>query len=109
MPRALLVDDDPTALAALAELIEREGLTTATAKTLAEAKARVDAHIPDVILTDLMLPDGSGLDLVEEATEVGAQVVLITGHASVETAVDALRRGATDYLTKPVDLARLKT
>jgi DNA-binding NtrC family response regulator len=60
-------------------------------------------------LIDLVLPDGSGMELVEEAARLGAQVVLITGHASVETAVDALRRGATDYLTKPVDLARLKT
>jgi two-component system, NtrC family, response regulator AtoC len=109
MPRALLVDDDASSLTALAQLIEHEGFTATTAATLAEARAQVtDADAPDVILTDLVLPDGSGLDLVEAAAALGAQIVLITGHASVETAVQALRRGAADYLTKPVDLARLK-
>jgi DNA-binding NtrC family response regulator len=109
MRRALLVDDEASSLAALAELIDREGFRTSTATTLAEARERFVDAAPAVVLIDLMLPDGSGMELVELAAGVGAQVVLITGHASVETAVDALRRGATDYLTKPVDLARLKT
>ncbi len=109
MPRALLVDDDPSSLGALAELIQHEGFATTTATTLSEAQARFLESTPDVILTDLMLPDGSGIEMIESALTVGALVVLITGHASVETAVEALRRGATDYLTKPVDLARLKT
>src|SRR5262245_24994435 len=109
MPRALLVDDEASSLTALAELLEREGFSTTTATTVGEARERIDEVSPDVVLTDLVLPDGSGLELVEMAAGVGAQVVLITGHASVETAVEALRRGATDYLTKPVDLARLKT
>lgn len=109
MPRALLVDDDHASLDALAELIEREGFAVATAATLTEAQTRFYEDTPDVILTDLVLPDGTGVDLVDLAVPVGALVVLITGYASVETAVDALRRGAADYLTKPVDLARLKT
>jgi DNA-binding NtrC family response regulator len=108
MPRALLVDDEESSLAAMAELIDREGFVTTTATKLADARARLEESSPDVVLTDLMLPDGSGLELAEAAAEVGAQVVLITGHASVETAVEALRRGATDYLTKPVDVPRLK-
>jgi DNA-binding NtrC family response regulator len=109
MPRALLVDDEASSLSALAELIEHENFAATTATTLEQARARLEESPPAVVLTDLMLPDGSGLELVEAAAGVGAQVVLITGHASVETAVDALRRGVTDYLTKPVDLARLKT
>jgi DNA-binding NtrC family response regulator len=109
MPHALLIDDDPSGLGALAELIEHEGFAVTTATTLAEGRARIDEAPPDVVLTDLMLPDGSGLEVMEAAAGAGAQVVLITGHASVETAVEALRRGATDYLTKPIDLARLKT
>ena len=108
MPRALLVDDEPSTLAALTELLEHEGFTTLPGTTLAEAQARIEAEAPDVVLTDLVLPDGCGLELVRTAAAVGAQVVLITGHASVETAVEALREGATDYLTKPVDLPRLK-
>jgi DNA-binding NtrC family response regulator len=70
----------------------------------------VEANAPDVILMDLMLPDGSGIDFLKErALGSSAEVVFITGHASVDSAVEALRVGASDYLTKPVDLPRLKT
>ncbi len=108
MPNALVVDDDPEILSALAELIQREGFETSTATTLADAKAFVETSPPDVVLIDLVLPDGSGMDLLETANG-STQVVLITGHASVDTAVEALRSGASDYLTKPVDIPRLKT
>src|SRR5690242_20784465 len=109
MPLALVVEDDRSSLAALLELVEREGFTTRSADGLLAARTMLQERTPDLVLTDLILPDGIGLDLVEEVAAAGAQAVLITGHASVETAVEALRRGATDYLTKPVDLARLKT
>jgi two-component system response regulator AtoC len=109
MPHALVVDDDAGALAALAELIAHEGFTTATATTLADARTCFGIGHLDVLLLDLVLPDGSGLELLEEAAGSGVPVVLITGHASVDTAVEALRLGATDYLTKPVDFGRLKT
>jgi DNA-binding NtrC family response regulator len=109
MPDALVIEDDRNSRAALLELVEREGFTARGGDGVAEARAAMSERAPDVLLIDLMLPDGSGLELVEAAAAIGAQVVLITGHASVETAVEALRRGATDYLTKPIDLARLKT
>jgi DNA-binding NtrC family response regulator len=109
MPRALLVDDDTSSLAPLAELIQSEGFSTVTATTLSQARTLLEDAVFDVVLTDLILPDGSGLELMESAAAMGAQVVLITGHASVETAVQALRRGATDYLTKPLDVPRLKS
>jgi DNA-binding NtrC family response regulator len=109
MPNALLIEDDRASLAALVELVEHEGFSTRGAGSIAAARTVLNERAPDLMLIDLVLPDGSGMELVEEAARLGAQVVLITGHASVETAVDALRRGATDYLTKPVDLARLKT
>jgi DNA-binding NtrC family response regulator len=109
MPHALVVEDDANSLAALTELVSAEGFTVRGATGVAAGREAIGERAPAVVLTDLMLLDGSGLDLVEGAAAVGAQVVLITGHASVETAVDALRRGATDYLTKPVDVARLKT
>jgi len=111
MPDALLVDDDPNQLRGLGELVEREGFATRLAATVAEARALLDDRLQDVILTDLVLPDGSGLDLLkvlqEESTKT--QLVLVTGNATVESAVDALRMGVTDYLTKPIDLPRLKT
>ena len=109
MPHALVVDDDASSLAAMAELIAHEGFTTATATTLADARTCFSIGHLDVLLLDLVLPDGSGLELLQEVAGTGVPVVLITGHASVDTAVEALRLGATDYLTKPVDFGRLKT
>jgi two-component system response regulator AtoC len=109
MPHALAVDDDPNFLSALAELIEGQGFTTNTALNLRDARAQVSHRAPDVALIDLYLPDGSGIDLLKDL-EGGAstEVVLMTGHADVESAVQALRLGASDYLTKPLDIGRLK-
>jgi two-component system, NtrC family, response regulator HydG len=111
MPEALLIDDDPNQLLGLAELVEREGFTTRTAGDLAAARNALAEHMPDVVLADLVLPDGSGLDLLSvlEQDPGKTQLVLVTGNATVESAVEALRRGVTDYLTKPIDLPRLKT
>jgi two-component system, NtrC family, response regulator AtoC len=110
MPHALAVDDDPNFLSALAELIEGQGFTTNTACTLRDARSLVSHRTPDVALIDLYLPDGSGIDLLKDL-EPGAatEVVLMTGHADVESAVQALRLGASDYLTKPLDIGRLKS
>ncbi|HSS50485.1 MAG TPA: sigma-54 dependent transcriptional regulator [Thermoanaerobaculia bacterium] len=110
MPHALAVDDDPNFLSALAELIEGQGFTTNVACTLRDARAQVSHRTPDVALVDLYLPDGSGIDLLKDL-ELGAstEVVLMTGHADVESAVQALRLGASDYLTKPLDIGRLKS
>jgi len=110
MPHALVVDDDPNFLLPLAELVEREGFTTSVASSLKDARALIDSKPPDVILTDLFLPDGKGIDLLEDLdTTLPTQVILVTGHATVDTAVEALRKGVTDYLTKPLDLPRLRT
>ena len=110
MPHALAVDDDPNFLSALAELIEGQGFTTNTACNLRDARTQVSNRIPDVALVDLYLPDGSGIDLLKDL-ELGSttEVVLMTGHADVESAVQALRLGASDYLTKPLDIGRLKS
>ncbi|PYQ41731.1 MAG: sigma-54-dependent Fis family transcriptional regulator, partial [Acidobacteria bacterium] len=107
-PRALIVDDDEDISTALSDLVEREGFTVTCDSTLAQARQEIAATVPDIILVDIHLPDGSGLDLLEGLGPADPEVVLITGQASVETAVDALRRGAADYLTKPVDIPRLK-
>jgi two-component system, NtrC family, response regulator AtoC len=108
-PRALIVDDDAGFRLGLAELVRREGFAVASAGSLKEAREEIAASPPDILLVDLRLPDGSGLDLLAGFEPTTApEVVLITGDASVETAVDALRRGAIDYLTKPVDFARIK-
>jgi DNA-binding NtrC family response regulator len=110
MPFAIVVEDDPSSMTGLAELVQQEGFAAATAPTLEKAREEIKKRCPDLILTDLKLPDGKGLELFEDLEDCPqTEVVLITGHASVDTAVDALRLGAVDYLTKPVDTARLKT
>jgi DNA-binding NtrC family response regulator len=110
MARALLVDDNPDALEALTAVVEHEGFETSCAGTLAEARAAVRETLPEVILLDLKLPDGDGMALFDELGEdTRPDVVLITGHASVDTAVAALRERVTDYLVKPVDLERLRS
>jgi two-component system, NtrC family, response regulator AtoC len=109
MPHLLLVDDDPEALEWLTELAKAEGFTVASADSLRSARIHMTRLQPDIMITDLQLPDGQGIDLVGDLeTRESTEVVLITGHASVESAVEALRLGATDYMVKPVDVERLK-
>ena len=109
MPSALVVDDDVNFGLGLAEVVSREGFTVKTAGSIKEAKAEIAKASPDVLLLDLHLPDGTGLDLVRDI-EGGppTEVVLITGQATVDTAVEAMKRGASDYLVKPVDFTRVK-
>ncbi|MDB5814710.1 MAG: Fis family transcriptional regulator [Rhodocyclales bacterium] len=109
MPRALIVDDDENTRSALAALIEAEGFTIDLAKDLREARISLVRQTPDVVLTDLKLPDGTGMDLFKEFDpNAPVELVVMTGFASVDTAVDALRQGAADYLVKPVNIQRLK-
>jgi DNA-binding NtrC family response regulator len=109
MPAALVVDDDASFAMGLAEAVSREGFTTRTAGSVKDAKAEMGKSIPDVLLVDLHLPDGSGLDIFGELEgSPASEIVLITGQGSVDTAVEAMRRGASDYLVKPVDIARVR-
>jgi len=111
MARALVVDDDPHTLEALAELVEMEGFEVRAAATLAASREEIERERPDVVLCDLILPDGEGMELLSDQQGRGssAEIILITGNATVDSAVEALRLGAYDYLTKPVDVPRLKT
>lgn len=106
---ALVVDDDLNTRNSLADLVEAEGFEVKTADSLERARNQV-AHLdPLVVLTDLVLPDGQGTDLLKDLEEDShTEVILVTGFASVESAVEALRLGAYDYLTKPIDVPRLK-
>jgi two-component system, NtrC family, response regulator AtoC len=109
MPHLLIVDDDPEALEWLTELAKGEGFTVSAADSLRAARIHMSRLQPDVLLTDLQLPDGQGIELVNDIeTRDSTQLVMITGHASVASAVEALRAGATDYLVKPVDVERLR-
>ena len=108
MAHALIVDDDSATREALATIIAEEGLTVSVAGDLQEARGRILRSTPDVVFVDLELPDGSGPDLFGDLDpRSGVVFVVITGHATVESAVDALKAGATDYLVKPIDLQRV--
>jgi DNA-binding NtrC family response regulator len=109
MPHLLIVDDDPEALEWLTELAKGEGFSVAAADSLRAARIHMSRLQPDVLLTDLQLPDGQGTELVHDIEkDASTELVLITGHATVESAVAALRAGAADYLVKPVDVERLR-
>ncbi len=108
MPHALIVDDDSDTRDFLSQVAKGEGFTVAEAETLHAARAQLALRTPDVLLTDLQLPDGDGIALIKDLDRAAeTEVVVVTGHASVGTAVEALRAGATDYLTKPIDVERL--
>jgi DNA-binding NtrC family response regulator len=105
---ALIVEDDPVFSAALAEVVTRAGFEVATVDTIAAARKAIEARPPNLVLTDLELPDGSGVSLLEDLEDrADIDVVLLSGHATVESAIEALRRGALEYLVKPVDHERL--
>ena len=109
MPHALVVDDDIDSAASLSALIAGEKFTAAVAHSLREARQQIALQQPDILLLDLQLPDGSGMELLADPQLVAnSEVVLCTGHASIETSIQALRLGAADYLVKPVNLKQLQ-
>lgn len=109
MGLVLIVDDDADAADMLATLIAAEGFKVAVALSLAEARQQLALRSPSLVLLDLHLPDGNGLSLFSEASLLNnAQVVLITGHATLETSIEALRLGAADYLVKPISLGQVR-
>ncbi len=109
LPRALVVEDDRTHLEALQKLLEAEGFEVRTAGSLESAHEALSKEEFDLLLADLQLPDGTALDLFSALDERPTmEIVFVTGHGSVDTAIAAFRGGAVDYLTKPVDVARLR-
>src|SRR5512143_1566495 len=109
-PRVLLIDDEPDLLELLELTLSRMGLDTERASTVAEAIALLDRDSFDLCLTDMRLPDGEGLRVVEHINQHGLDVpvAVITAFGSAENAVAALKAGAFDYLAKPVALEQLR-
>src|SRR4051794_3840835 len=105
-PRLLIVDDDEELREALARRFARAGVPVTTAESGEEALAKVGRCGFDVALFDLHLPGMSGLDLLARFKEAqpDAEVLLLTAHGSIATAIEAMRRGAYDYLPKPFQL-----
>jgi two-component system response regulator PilR (NtrC family) len=107
---ALIVDDEHDIRELLVLTLGRMGLRTDTAANLAAARAQLAQHSYDLCLTDMRLPDGSGIDLVAEisAHHPNTPTAVITAFGNVEAAVDALKAGAFDFVSKPVDLTVLR-
>ena len=104
-PRVLVVEDDDTVADVLREVLLDLPYECVFAASAEEALAKLALEPPDLILTDISLPGKSGLDVMREARALDPEVavILMTGYASVQTAIDALRQGADDYVTKPFD------
>ena len=109
-PLALVVDDEPDICELLTLTLSRMDVQTKSAEDVAGAKALLKKHDFDICLTDMRLPDGDGLELVEwiQSNASGLPVAVITAHGNVETAVQALKLGAFDFISKPLDLGNLR-
>jgi DNA-binding NtrC family response regulator len=108
--RILLIDDEPGSREGLGLLLRREGYLVEAVASGEAALSLLSEQSFEVILTDLFLPGVSGIDLLKRVKEMAlpVNVILITGQASAETAVEAMKEGAFDYITKPVNVDKLK-
>jgi two-component system response regulator PilR (NtrC family) len=108
--RVLIVDDEPDLVELVALTLNRMGLRSASAGSLRDAQRLLLTETFDLVLCDMRLPDGNGLDLLEwlQARRPGLPCAVITAHGNVETAVRALKQGAFDFLSKPLDLGALR-
>ncbi|WP_283787550.1 sigma-54-dependent transcriptional regulator [Bermanella sp. WJH001] len=111
MSHILIVDDEPDILELISMTIDRLGFHYETACSVADAKHQLSQRTFDLCLTDMRLPDGSGLDLVAhiQTQYETMPVIVLTAYGSVDIAIDAMKQGAFDFLSKPVELEKLKT
>jgi len=109
-PYVLVVDDEPDIRMLLRDVLEDEGYEVALAGSVAEAKTVRRARRPDLVLLDVWMPDGDGVSLLKEWTDedrLPFPVVMMSGHGNVETALDATRLGAYDFIEKPLSIDKL--
>jgi two-component system nitrogen regulation response regulator GlnG len=109
MPTLLVIDDEESVRYSFRRVFESDKIQVRTARTAEEGLDLLREHNPDVVVLDLQLPDRSGLEVFQEiqARDLKRPVVFITAHGTTETAIEAMKGGAFDYLIKPVDLDRL--
>jgi DNA-binding NtrC family response regulator len=110
MARILVVDDEVGIRELLSEILYDEGHTVDLAENAAAARALRNQHRPDVVLLDIWMPDTDGVTLLKEWASQGLldmPVIMMSGHATIDTAVEATRIGASDFLEKPITMTRL--
>jgi two-component system nitrogen regulation response regulator GlnG len=109
MPTLLVIDDEQSVRYSFTRVYEGGDTRVVTARTAAEGLTKLGEHSPDVVVLDLQLPDRPGLEVYHEIQVLDPKrpVVFITAHGTTETAIEAMKGGAFDYLVKPVDLERL--
>lgn len=110
LARILVVDDEPEIRAAVGEILSDEGYEIALAESAEEARLEVKAERPDLVLLDIWMEGEDGISLLREWSEdptLGLPVVMMSGHGTVDTAVEATRLGALDFMEKPISLAKL--
>src|SRR5437667_4367970 len=110
MPTLLIVDDEPSILTAFRRAFRDWPLNLVTAETAYDGLALAREHHPDVIILDVRLPDMSGLEALRALRSVDARspVIFITGKSTTDTAIEAMKLGAYEYLLKPLELAQLR-
>jgi DNA-binding NtrC family response regulator len=108
--KIICIDDDPAALELIAEAISQKGVEILTSTSAAKGMELILREHPEIVLLDLLMPDVSGMELLDKIVKAcpTTDVVLITGKYSTDSAVEAIRRGASDYLTKPVSISDLR-
>jgi len=108
--RILVVDDEADIRQLVQEILSEEGYAVEVAANAAEARAACARQVPDLVLLDIWMPDADGISLLKEwqqTQSLAVPVVIMSGHGTVETAVEATRLGALDYVEKPLSLAKL--
>jgi two-component system, NtrC family, response regulator HydG len=108
--KILVVEDDPATRSGLEEILRDSGAEVKSVGTLAEARTALSRFDPEVCVTDLLLPDGDGIEFLRAARQddVLREVIVLTGHGSIDSAVEAMKAGAFDYLLKPLTAAQIE-
>ena len=108
--QVLLVDNDPDHAAAMAESLIRIGMDCKIATSGPEGARMVEEHTWDIVVTDLVMNDIDGMEILSQArdTQANCEIILVTGHASIPKAVEAMQQGATNFLEKPISPKRLQ-
>lgn len=105
-PSLLIVDDDAVFCEVLAKAMAKRGFDVTSAHNTASALEKIETLMPEYVIIDLKIADESGLTLVEKIKKIdpGTRIIMLTGYASIATAIEAIKLGATHYLAKPVDV-----